>query len=252
MGYNSFEVKVNPQPSDSSENLWNAFRQGNERAFQQLYRLYARKLLQYGYKATNDRLLIEDSIHDLFIERWNSRANLSDTDSIKFYLVRSLKNKINRARSRDIFYLASEMEATPGPIDDFVIENNLIEQEGKEQVYAQLRKSYELLTPRQQEALNLRFYQHFSNEEIAQIMGVNYQSACKFIYTGLKALRQAVRLFAVFLICPAIEQVIMITPRRNPVRSRRDGPPMRRNCGRRVAKASARVSSIPVSNLSFV
>lgn len=189
-------------PTHSSANdLWYAFRQGDEAAFQQIYRLYAHDLLNYGHKVTNDVPLIEDSIHDLFIELWQSRANLSDTDSIKFYLFRSLRNKIHKVRNRDLFFQASDIDSTPtSTADDFVIENNLIEREEIEQLYRQLRKSYALLTPRQQEALNLRFYQHFSNEEIAQIMGVNYQSACRFIYSALKTLREVVRIFSLSLL----------------------------------------------------
>ncbi|GAB3912431.1 sigma-70 family RNA polymerase sigma factor [Larkinella knui] len=175
--------------------MWYAFRQGDEAAFQQIYRLYARDLLNYGNKVTNDVPLIEDSIHDLFIELWQSRTNLSDTDSIRFYLFRSLRNKINKTRHRDLFFQASDID-TIHTADEFVIENTLIEHEQQEQVHQQLRKSYDLLTPRQQEALNLRFYQHFSNEEIARIMGVNYQSACRFIYSALKTLREAVRIFS--------------------------------------------------------
>ncbi len=181
----------------SPAELWNAFRQGDEAAFQQIYRLYARDLLSYGYKVTSDVPLIEDSIHDLFIELWQSRANLSDTDSIKFYLFRSLRNKINRVRQRDLLFQAANLDAAPAPIDDFSIENSLIEGEEIQQVYRQLRQSYAQLTPRQQEALNLRFYQHFSNEEIARIMGVNYQSACRFVYSALKTLREVVRIFSV-------------------------------------------------------
>ncbi|GAA4406242.1 sigma-70 family RNA polymerase sigma factor [Nibrella viscosa] len=181
-------------PSISSHShLWNAFRLGDEAAFQQIYRLYVRDLLNYGYKVTNDVPLIEDSIHDLFIELWQSRANLSDTDSIKFYLFRSLRNKITRVRSRDLFYTASDIDTVATPTDSYSIEASLIEHEETEQIHQQLQKGYDQLTPRQQEALNLRFYQHFSNEEIAQIMGVNYQSACRFIYSGLKTLRETVR-----------------------------------------------------------
>ncbi|WP_229311486.1 RNA polymerase sigma factor [Larkinella rosea] len=185
-------MPIYPLPGD----LWYAFRQGDEAAFQQIYRLYARDLLNYGYKVTNDVPLIEDSIHDLFIELWQSRANLSDTDSIRFYLFRSLRNKINKTRNRDLFFQASDIDQIQMPIDDFIIENQLIEHERVEQVHRQLQKSYGLLTPRQQEALNLRFYQHFSNDEIARIMGVNYQSACRFIYSALKTLREAVRILS--------------------------------------------------------
>ena len=54
---------------------------------------------------------------------------------------------------------------------------------------ANLKELISNLPKRQQEAINLRYYHNFSNEEIAQIMGVNYQSACKFVYTALKSLK---------------------------------------------------------------
>lgn len=167
--------------------------------------MYARDLLSYGYKVTNDVPLIEDSIHDLFIELWQSRANLSDTDSIRFYLFRSLRNKINRVRQRDLLFQASDLDAATVHADDFSIETSLIEGEETHRMHQQLRRSYALLTPRQQEALNLRFYQHFSNEEIAQLMGINYQSACRFIYSALKTLREVVRIFSVCVVWLGLE-----------------------------------------------
>jgi RNA polymerase sigma factor (sigma-70 family) len=180
--------------------LWNAFRNGDHAAFQRIYQTYAKDLLSYGYKVTSNVLLIEDSIHDLFIELWQSRKNLSDTDSIKFYLFRSLRNKINNSQRKDAFYNSTDIENAGGNADEFVIESHLIELEEKEKLLRQLRYSYDLLSPRQQQALDLRFQMHFSNEEIARIMGINYQSACKFIYSGLKILREAVRILCFLLI----------------------------------------------------
>jgi RNA polymerase sigma factor (sigma-70 family) len=180
--------------------LWNAFREGDQDAFRQIYRLYAKELLSYGYKVTPDVQLIEDSIHDLFIELWQSRTNLSETDSIKFYLYRSLRNKITRVQSQDLLHRSGDVERIGDGPDEFSIEKHLIELEGQEHLLRQLRKSYELLSPRQKQALDLRFTHHFSNEEIAQIMGVNYQSACKFIYSALKVLRETVRIFCLCLI----------------------------------------------------
>lgn len=177
--------------------LWNAFRRGDREAFRQLYGLYVKDLLTYGRRITQDDLLIEDCVHDLFIELWQSRANLSETDSVKFYLFRSLRNKINHVRSRDARFESSDFSGGLHPADDFQIDHQLMEEEGQQHIFGQLRKSFELLTPRQQEAINLRFYQHFSNEEVAQIMGVNYQSACRFIYAALKTLREAVRILSI-------------------------------------------------------
>lgn len=183
-------------PELTIEELWNAFRKGDRVAFQRIYMLYAKDLIRYGQKISRDARLVEDSVHDLFIELWQSRANLTETDSIKFYLFRAIRNKILHAHRKDPFFEFSDIELVHARSDFFVIENKLIEEEGEEILLRRLRRSYDLLTPRQQQAIDLRFQYHFSNEEVARIMGVNYQSACKFIYTALKSLRATVRVLS--------------------------------------------------------
>ncbi|HEY9488870.1 MAG TPA: sigma factor, partial [Chryseosolibacter sp.] len=76
--------------------IWKAFKKGSKEAFATIYKEHVRDLLNYGYKVTSDRRLIEDSIQDLFFELWKNRSGLSDTDSIRFYLFRALRYKIVR------------------------------------------------------------------------------------------------------------------------------------------------------------
>jgi RNA polymerase sigma factor (sigma-70 family) len=48
-----------------------------------------------------------------------------------------------------------------------------------------LRKAVAALTKRQQEAIQLRFYQGFSNDQIAELMEMNYQSVSNLLYSAL-------------------------------------------------------------------
>jgi RNA polymerase sigma factor (sigma-70 family) len=177
--------------------LWNRFRQGDRDAFRQIYQLFAGDLLNYGYKVSGDIQLIEDSVHDLFVEIWQRRANLSETDSIRFYLFRALRNKISTSQRRN--HLQDPFESIETSADEFLIEQHLIDEEQHDGLLRQLRISYGFLSPRQQQALHMRFFLHLSNEEIAELMGINYQSACKFIYSGLKALRETVKIISLLL-----------------------------------------------------
>lgn len=181
--------------------LWNTFRRGDRAAFQRIYNLHASELVSYGYRITSNVQLIEDSLHDLFIELWQSRENLSETDSIRFYLFRSLRNKIHRSQQQDVFYQSTDvaqMHHLEG--DEELIETQWIRTEGQEHLLRQLSAGYQQLSPRQQQAIDLRFRHHFSNEEIAQIMGINYQSACKFIYSALKVLRENIRILGLYAV----------------------------------------------------
>lgn len=185
------------ESSQSDSQLWNRFLQGDREAFQQIYQLFAGDLLNYGYKVSGNIQLIEDSVHDLFVEIWQRRANLSETDSIRFYLFRALRNKITASQRRT--HLQDPVESIATNADEFLIEQHLIDTEQRDGLLRQLRVSYGFLSPRQQQALHMRFFLHLSNEQIAELMGINYQSACKFIYSGLKALRETVRIISLLL-----------------------------------------------------
>lgn len=70
-------------------------------------------------KICRDEELVKDSIQDLFITLWHSRARLSVSDSIKFYLYASLKRKIiaeNKLFRRPV----RNFEFVASPEDDFI------------------------------------------------------------------------------------------------------------------------------------
>ena len=168
---------------------WSAFKNGSEDAFAEIYREHVKGLLNYGYKVTSDRRLIEDSIQDLFYELWKNRAGLSDTTSIRFYLFKALRFKILRNAKSKVNDLLHFAEGLTDGYAEPSHESYLIGLEVQSHQMANLKELISNLPKRQQEAINLRYYHNFSNEEIAQIMGVNYQSACKFVYTALKSLK---------------------------------------------------------------
>lgn len=173
----------------SVDQTWLAFKKGSREAFEEIYRGNIRDLLNYGYKVTSDRRLIEDSIQDLFMELWKSREGLSETTSVRFYLFKALRYKIVRNARANSDYLLRDIEPVGDEFADGSHESYLIGLEVQSHQMANLRELIAGLPRRQREAINLRYYQNFSNEEIARIMGVNYQSACKFIYTALKNLK---------------------------------------------------------------
>jgi RNA polymerase sigma factor (sigma-70 family) len=177
---------INPQFDDKT---WRSFKNGDKTAFSVLYRFHVGALLNYGSKISSDRALIEDSIQDLFFELWNSRERVSDPASVKGYLFKALRYKIHRnAKANDFSYSLDNM----GLLENLVSpshESQLIRFEVESLQMENLRSIIAQLPKRQQEAINLRYYHNFSNEEVAEIMGVNYQSACNFIFLALRKLK---------------------------------------------------------------
>src|SRR4051812_16730497 len=87
--------------------LWDEFRRGNEQAFARIYNSHIRALLSYGTKLSADMNMVEDCIHDLFIELWDRKAFLGNTSSIKLYLFKGLKRKIIHALIKNRKHTAS-------------------------------------------------------------------------------------------------------------------------------------------------
>nr|WP_295922026.1 sigma-70 family RNA polymerase sigma factor [uncultured Dyadobacter sp.] len=172
---------------------WQAFKQGDRVAFAGLYQAHVQHLIRYGYKITSNRGLIQDCTQDLFVELWESRESLTEIRSLRFYLLKSLRYKIVRhLRFEHVDFDEGQMEA-----DDDHFESRTVKEETVTRQSQQLEAALATLPKRQQEAIHLRFFNDLNNEEVARIMGVNYQSACKFIYSGLKTLREIMHLSSI-------------------------------------------------------
>lgn len=148
-------------------------------------------MIRYGRKITHDLDLIQDSIQDLFIELWKNRQNLSETTHVEYYLFRALRNKLAKAHSRRSFVSESEMRLASDNLQVEYVELEIMSREVEVQTRNTLKQLQEQLPLRQQEVIHLRFYHNFSYEQIAELMGMNYQSVLNLMQRALKALRKA-------------------------------------------------------------
>ncbi|MCF0054244.1 RNA polymerase sigma factor [Dyadobacter sp. CY356] len=169
--------------------LWRSFRSGDDHAFSLLYQSYIEVLYKYGHKLTVDSELVEDAIQDMFIELWNSRQRLSDTDSVKFYLFRVLRRKITQnplaRKTTDCGVEVMDQKFFSGSA-----ENQLIAAESENTRKKMLGRALLKLPPRQQEVVNLRFFNEFNHQQIADIMNISIQSVHNTLQKSMKGLRE--------------------------------------------------------------
>ena len=137
----------------TDKEIWQLFNKGHEGAFRYIYENYIDLLYRYAQRFTTDIELIKDCIHDLFVELRSSKS-LSDTDSIKFYLLKALRSKLKRsvnlfARNQQIpgeqFFLTGFSERS--------FEALLIERQFNEEQIGKLHQALNKLSARQREAL---------------------------------------------------------------------------------------------------
>ncbi len=170
--------------------IWLNIQRGNQDAFEVLYNRFFKSLYNYGRKVCSNKIIVEDAIHDLFLDLWRYRANLSSTTSIQFYLYRALRRRIVKNENKDI-----ESSLFDFQLDDLLIsksfshEESMIEKEQTHEQNTKLKKHLNNLSPRQYESLILRFYDELSYEEIGALLEVNEQSARNLVQRGLEQLR---------------------------------------------------------------
>ncbi len=169
--------------------IWDDFLRGSQLAYSFMYEKYARVLYNYGFKIAQNRQLTEDCLQDLFLTILETRERLGHTDSIKFYLMRSLRREIVRKLNAQQRFADNPDYEIDFKVEFFYEPTWLDSQISKERSEAVLRELNHL-PARQREALFLKFFDNLSYDEIAGIMGIETTSAYKVIYKAIASLQK--------------------------------------------------------------
>ena len=149
-------------------------------------------MFNYGYKIAGDRELVKDAIQELFIEIWQNRDRLSETDSIKPYLYKSLRRKLMRMKAKSQKHtfgkLSLEYDAQVTPSPEFIWIDEQQSQERTENLKAMLHT----LSRRQQEIIFLRYFDELTCDQIAKVMDLSKQAVYNLIHKSIAQLKKYV------------------------------------------------------------
>ncbi len=174
--------------SHPDSELWTLFLGGSEQAFNLLVDRHYGSLFRYGTKMQPDTDAVKDCMQELFIGLWNRRKTLSGVDQVRFYLMKSLR--------RDLHRLAQKSGQTVELLDQqpfdvvFSAEQLLIAEDEQAENARRVSRLLNQLTPRQKEAIYLKFYENLDNARIAELMSINYQVVTNMISLALRRLRE--------------------------------------------------------------
>lgn len=174
--------------------VWARLKKGDAQALEFLFRAYYSYLFNYGVKLAREEELVKDAIQELFSYIWEKRRNLSAVESIKAYLLVSLRRRLLNTLGKQGRQKTAHQEFTMEQIANvFSLEDLMIfaEQEASEQ--KRLRSAFKKIPARMREALYLKMYDNLTYKEIAEIMNVRPQVVRNYLseaYHRLKALLQ--------------------------------------------------------------
>lgn len=188
-----------PHKHTSDPEVWEAFQNGEQWAFLELFDRFYHSLFAYGMQICQHQPLTDDCIQEMFLELWEKRAQVSPVTRVKAWLFKILKRKLTRALDRERRQTGLNEQEHP---DLFVFsrEQELSAQEGLNLLQGQLSQAISELTTRQRETLYLRFYEGLSYEEVAEVSTLSVGRVYNLVCESIKKLRHLLQDKDLFLV----------------------------------------------------
>jgi RNA polymerase sigma-70 factor (ECF subfamily) len=158
----------------------------NRKAFEGIYRMYAKRLHAYSFRFTRSEEISKDIVQEVFAQLWVNRKKIKQETSLspllfimtKHYLINSFHSKINKLIYEDF----NNYE------DALFVDNAGHHLEYKDCVQKFI-KVLERLPSTQQKVVTLSRIQQLSNKQIAEHLSLSEQTVKNQMSIALKVLR---------------------------------------------------------------
>jgi RNA polymerase sigma factor (sigma-70 family) len=163
----------------------------DEKYFISLYEDLHPELITYGIKICRDEDMVLDSIHEVFLNLWENKQKLARIRDLKPYILRALRNQIvSCVRAQRKF---SPTEFFKEEISfDISQEAIMIKIEDQEINAKKVKNLLTSLTDHQREVIFLKYYSGLSDQQIAGVTGMKYQSVRNHLSKSLKKLKDTI------------------------------------------------------------
>jgi len=167
---------------------------GDRAAFGQLVELFQESIFRMVYYRTRSRMDAEDLTQEIFVKAFKGLARLRDPERFRTWLFRMAVNRVTdfyrkrrllavfKARDRDSEADPKEVERqqAPSALDDVI----------KEEFWKHVTSFSNNLSRREKEVFFLRFMDHLSIREIAQVLDRSESAVKTHLYRGLKKFKE--------------------------------------------------------------
>ena len=152
----------------SDEKLWESCLTGDKEAFKEIYCRFYSLLYNYGSKLVSDKDLVKDCIQDIFIK-----------------LIQNYPYALQKEKPTDDITLYEEVFITDELFPLLSFDDSEVDDRAR-----RLMQVFSLLSSHQQEIIYLYYVNELKHEEIAEIMGINYQSSKNLLFRSLSSLKK--------------------------------------------------------------
>ena len=167
--------------------LLSLLKQGNEQAFEKIYKSYSSRLFGNVFKMVKSETTTQEILQDVFIKIWSNRASIDLDKSFRSYLFRIAENKVYdffRKATRDKKIRAQLFASATEEYEH--IETMLHRKENA----LLLQKAIDSLSPQRQQIFRSIKLDNKSYEEVSRELGISVSTISDHIVKANKAIRE--------------------------------------------------------------
>ena len=175
-------------------------KQGDQRAFELLFKLYHTPLCNYAKVYVKHLDIADDIVQDTFIRIWESRSGLDPCQSLKAYLYRSVHNNcINHFRKKQVDNrLTKEYQAEIRQRIELLERNfseSSLDRLVAQELEISIQKSIDGLPGQCREVFILSRYNDLSYQQIADKLSVSINTVKTQLSRALNKIRENLKVF---------------------------------------------------------
>lgn len=178
-------MKKLPDDKDLVERL----NKGDRQAFENIYWMYRRPMMALAQRYLKDQQLAEDAVQDVFSKLWDKREVLDSERSLRGFIFTSLRNHVLNLIKIQKRRILRQFEYT-----------TLNEQESRstdeETIYSEMKNIVEIgvgkLPEGKQLVFELKSFKGYTNQEIAERLGISVHTVRSQFYKANKVVQQFV------------------------------------------------------------
>lgn len=179
--------KILTTPLNDLNDIALKIRSGDERAFEQVFRMHYKGMCGYAKKYLTDIDEAEETVQEVFSNYWHKKENLEITGSLEAYLYRAVRNSclnhLKHLRIRTQYAHAQEkpLREEENRASDAVVELELQQK---------IDDCIELLPAERQKIFKLSRFEGLKYQQIADQLGISVKTVENQMGKALKFLRE--------------------------------------------------------------
>jgi RNA polymerase sigma-70 factor, ECF subfamily len=181
--------------SDTEKYLVESIRKGDYQAFEILFQTYYPGLCALGRSMVHSKETAEDLVSDIFVKIWENPENLNVSQSLKGYLVRSVRNVCLNYLTRSYQKFKHLDNETSEKLLK-LLPHNSPDPSGEiltAELEVKISEAISTLPPECEKIFLLSRREELTNREIADKLNISENTVKVQIYRGLSKIREALK-----------------------------------------------------------